>query len=99
MAEIAKSNLSKRELEQKLEWLLFQQSEHLKLHRIESNMGIMGSIFVAGMEMLEDTAKFKFGSLARSLVSFSTRKAELLKSELSGPAKEISYLLRARREF
>lgn len=99
MSEVTKSNLSKIELEQKLEWLLFQQSEHIRLHRMTSNLGVMGSVFVGGMEMLEDVAKFRLGNIARSLVSLSTRKAELLKSELSSPAKEISYLLRANKAF
>ena len=51
------------------------------------------------MEMLEDTAKLKLENLARSVVSFSTKKAELLKSKLSGPSKEVSYLLRVRKMF
>jgi hypothetical protein len=99
MAEIARSDLSRKELEQKLDWLMFQQSEHLRVHRIAAGNGAMGSIFVGGMEMLEDAAKFRLGKIAKALVSLTGRRTELLKSELSAPAKELSYLLRAEEAF
>ncbi len=99
MVEATKSNGSRKELDQKLEWLLFQQAEHLRIHRVTSRMGIMGSIFVGGMEMMEDAIKLRLGNMAKSLVSVSARRAELLKSELSTPAKELSYLLAVQKKF
>jgi hypothetical protein len=99
MVEATKSDGSRKELDQKLEWLLFQQTEHLRIHRLTSRMGVMGSVFVGGMEMMEDAIKLRLGRIAKSLVSVSTRRAELLKSELSSPAKELSYLLAVQKRF
>ncbi|MGJ4995714.1 hypothetical protein ACQR0Z_14910 [Bradyrhizobium sp. HKCCYLS3077] len=99
MAETSRMQLPLREAEEKLEWLLFQQSQHLKAHRIESTMGTFGAVFVATVEALENLARIRWGKVARDIVALTNRRAELLKSEMAGPARELNFIIRAKDQF
>jgi hypothetical protein len=99
LGDVARQGLSAGEAEEKLEWLLFQQEQHLRVHRIASTRRSIGAVFVASAEILEDLVRMKWTKAAKGIVSIVNGKMELLKSEISGPAKEITYIIRARREF
>jgi hypothetical protein len=99
LGDVARQGLSAKEAEEKLEWLLFQQEQHLRVHRIASTRRSIGAVFVASAEILEDLVRMKWTKAAKGIVSIVDGKAELLKSEISGPAKEITYIIRARKEF
>jgi hypothetical protein len=99
MADVARQNLSAIEAEQKLEWLMFQQAQHLRVHKITANSRSFGAVFVAAVEVLENLLKIKWGKAAQGIISIMDGQTELLKSEISGPAKEVNYLIKAKQTF
>ena len=58
-----------------------------------------GGTFVAAAEIMEDLVKIKWGKAAGAVVSIFDRRLELMKAELSNPAKEISYIVKAQERF
>jgi hypothetical protein len=97
--ELAQQKLSRKEAEDKLDWLLFERSQHLKAHRMAYNLDAFGGVFAASMEIIEDLLKVKWGRAARGVVSLVNRKANLMKLEMEGPNKEIHYLVKLREKF
>jgi len=98
-ADLAQQKLSRSEIEQKLEWLLFQRRQHLRSHKIAYNLDALGSILVTSAEILEDLLKIKWGKAARGVISLAHRKTHLMKLEMDSPGKEIEYLLKAEKAF
>ena len=99
MAEISKQTLSPKELEEKLDWLLFKREQHIKAHKIRCNFGTFGAAFVASMSILEDLAKIRWGKAAEGIVSLTNRKAELMRLEIESPNIELNYILKVREKF
>jgi hypothetical protein len=99
MSELVQCKLSPVEIEDKLEWLLFQRSQHLKAHRLAHNLDAFGGVFVASVEIIEDLIKVKWGKAARGMLALANRKAQLMKLEMEDPGKEIHYLLKMRDRF
>src|SRR5205807_1420348 len=99
MSDVARQGLTIKEAEQKLDWLLFQQAQHLKIHKIAANRRSFGAVFVASAEILESLLKINWGKAAQGIVSIIDGGTELLKSEISGPAKEVNYLIKVQHQF
>jgi hypothetical protein len=104
MGEVARQKLTANEARDKLDWLLFQHQKHLKVHKLSVRRGILGSTFVAGAEILGNLADLTttlkwVKSAVGAAVSISDRKLELMKAELSNPAKEITYIVKAQEQF
>ncbi len=99
MSEMARSELTPAEAEQKLEHLISQYQRHLKLHRMKTNTGTLETIVTTGAEVLGDLASFKWGKAAETLFSLRRRKVALLEAELTAPGNEVAYILKARETF
>jgi len=91
--------LSQQEMRDKLEWALHQYSEHLHLHRIKANTGILRTLVVGGAEALESLLKFKFKNAAELIFSARSRKLSLLEAEANAPERELAYIHSARARF
>lgn len=99
MNEVARAKLTASEVEEKLEYLINQFQQHMNIHRLKANTGVLETIVVTGAEFLEDLAKFKWGKLAKSLFSFKHRRIALMEGELKAPGSEIAYIVKAKEAF
>jgi len=99
MNEIARAKLTPLEIEQKLEWLLHEYQQHMKLHRMKTNASALETIIVSGAEFAENLAKLQFGKLAKGLFSIRHRKLALLEGELKSPGREIAFISKAQKLF
>lgn len=99
MNEVARAKLTPLEIEQKLEYQIDQYQQHLKLHKLKTNVGALETIVVASAEFLEDLVKCKWGKLAKGLFSLKHRRLALMEGELTAPGNEIAYIVRAKEIF
>jgi hypothetical protein len=90
---------SEAEATQEIEWLLADYEEHMKVHRMKINRGMLETVIVTGAEIAEDLAKFKWGKLAKGLFSASHRKIELMETEMKAPGRELAYISSVRERF
>jgi hypothetical protein len=95
MSEMARSELTPPEAEQKLEHLISQYQRHMELHRMKTNRGTLETIVTTGA----DFVSFKWGKAAETLFSLSRRKIALLEAELTAPGNEVAYIVKARETF
>jgi hypothetical protein len=99
MSEVARAQLSPSELEEKLEYLIEQYRQHMKLHRMKTNIGTLETVVTTSAEVLGDLVSFKWGKAAEALFSLKRRREELLEGELTSPGNEVAYIVKARETF
>jgi hypothetical protein len=99
MNEISRNKLSPIEIEQKLEFLLDQYNQHIKIHRMKANAGTFQTIITTGAELLGDVVSFKWGKAAEALFSLKHRNIALVEGELTAPGNEVAYIVKAQDTF
>lgn len=99
MNDIARAKLPPNEIQEKIEWLLYDYQRHLHLHKMKSNASAFETIMVAGAELLENLVKLNWGTVAKGMFSLRHRKIALLEKEMTAPGSELAYVFAARRRF
>lgn len=97
--EVARNQLTPLEVEQKLEYLMDQYRQHMRLHRMRTNAGVLETVVVSSAELLEDLVKIKWGKIAKGLFTFRQRKVALLEGELKSPGSEVAYIIKAQEDL
>lgn len=99
MSEVTRAGLTPAEVEEKLEYLINQYRQHMRLHRMKTNVSTLETIITAGAEFLGDMLSFKWGKAAEALFSLRRREVALLEGELTAPGNAIAYIIKARETF
>jgi hypothetical protein len=99
ITDMVHGDLTSSELSEKLEYLLHEYGQHMKLHQMKANAGVFQTITTFGAELAENLMKLKLRNTADLLFSAKTRKIALLEAELNAPGREIAYIFRARERF
>jgi hypothetical protein len=99
MSEIAKEQISPAEITEKLEWSLYEYENHMKLHHMKVNYGILRTLVTAGTGVVENLIKFSWSKAAELLFSVHDRKLALLEAEAGAPGRELAYIVAAREKF
>jgi hypothetical protein len=99
MNEIARVEMPHAELEEKVEYLIHEYTEHMKLHRMKINTGMLETVVTTAAEVVGDLVSLKWGHAARALFSLNHRKIALLEAERAAPGREIAYIVRAKEAF
>jgi hypothetical protein len=99
MNEVAREGLTPLELEEKLEWLLFDYKRHLDLHKLKTQVSRLETIVITAAEVLENATKLNFGKLAKGLFSLRQQRIDMLESELTLPGSEVAYIFEANELF
>jgi hypothetical protein len=97
--KMSASQNSLTEIQDELEYLLYQYEKSLKLHNIKFRRGILQSIIVGTAEVAENVAKLNFSGIAKKLFSIHEEKTALLQLELDAPGKELAYIAKAKEVF
>jgi hypothetical protein len=95
MSEVARAALPPAELEEKLEYLMNQYDQHMKLHHMKTNDGTVETIVVT----LADALSLSWGKAAQALFSLKRRQVSLLEGELTSPGNEVAYIVKAKEKF
>jgi hypothetical protein len=93
------SNLSVREIEDKLEHELFLFDQHMRLHRMKHTTGTFETIVIMGAEIVENLVRLKFSNVAKLAFSVRRSQLDLMQAEITSPGQELAYLYRARTKF
>lgn len=99
MSEVARGDLTPREVEEKLEYLLSRYSRHMEVHKMKSNTTMFETVVVTTADVLGNLASFQWGKAARALFSFKHRRVDLLEGELKAEGSEVAYIMKARNVF
>lgn len=92
ISEIAKSNMSIKEMEEKLEYLLSEYSNHMDLHKLEYHMGKFETLVTVSLSLIENIAQIKLSKASKVLFDLNRTKLKLLKAENEAPGKEVAFI-------
>jgi hypothetical protein len=99
ITDVAKSNLSPIEIEEQLEWLMYDYERRMKLHKMKYKTGVLETIITTSLTFLENFVKFKWSEAAKSLFSLRHKRIDLMEAEINSPGAEVSYIVKAKEEF
>lgn len=97
--DLSISNFSIPEMEEKLEYLLNDYENRLRLHRIKYNLTTVETVVTTTGYLLENLLKLKFGEIAKMFFSFRKDNIQLMQSELDLQGKEIAFINKANESF
>jgi len=92
MIDISRSQYSGKEIEEKFEYLLNEYEQHLKLHQLKYNSGILETIIVTGAELLETLATFKWSETVKLAFNILKDNVEMMEAEMNTPGREVAYI-------
>jgi len=90
--ETSKKEYSDKEIEQKLDYLLIEYSKHLEIHQLKYNLGIVETLVVTSLEIIESLVKLNFSKAAKVLFDLGKQNVNLLDAEQKLTGKEIAYI-------
>ncbi len=99
MQDIARKDYSKKEIEERIEHLIYEYEKHLTFHKLKYNHSKLRVFVTTTLDVFENTIKLKWGEVAKTLFSIKEKKYDLLQSEMTAPGKEIAYLSNTNSSF
>jgi len=87
--------LLKLELEDSLE----SYSEHMRLHGIKANKGVLQTLVTLTADVLDSLLHVRFSNAANAIFAFRDRKIALLEAEMSAPGRQVAYIAHAVKAF
>jgi hypothetical protein len=99
MSEVARSKLTPAEVEERLEYLMDLYQNHMRVHRMKTNAGVLETLVTTGTEFMGGLLSSRWGKAAQALFSLQKRKVALLEGELLSPGREVAYIVKARGQF
>lgn len=99
ISNISTKNLSSIEIEDELESLINDFQEHMKLHRMKTNLETLEVMVKAPLEILENLIKLRLSKIPEPLFALKKRQINLLEAELNAPGREISYIIKTQEAF
>ena len=97
--DIGRKDLSSTEIQQKLEELLFEHQQHMKLHKLEARNMAFRTILRLPFEIAENIPRLKFTKIFDSLCNFRLGRLDLLKAEKASPGRRVAYVTRIAERF
>jgi hypothetical protein len=97
--DIAKTNVSADELEDKVSWLLYDYGNHMRVYEAKICRNALDTLIVSTAEFVEDVVKLRLSKLAKGLLSVSARQAEIDAVELKAAGRELAYISHIAKEL
>ncbi len=99
IADLAQTDLSVNELEDKIEYAFQQYEKHLQINKMKFKKSVLETVVVQGSELLENLIKLKIGKIAKEIFEYKQLEINVLESELNAAGKEIAYINRIEKKF
>lgn len=99
IADLATTDLSVNELEDKIEYAFDQYEKHLQINKMKYEKSLIETIVVKGSELVENLVKLKIGKIAKEFFDYKQLEINVLESELNAAGKEIAYINSIEQNF
>jgi len=98
-ADVAKGKLTGREVADKLQYLIAEYEEQLRLLRLNESRGRLEIVSTTIAEIAEHVVHLNVGTAAKTLFALRHEKTNLLSSERKLIGREVSYVVEAAKNF
>lgn len=86
-------------VEEELQYLMSAFEDHLRLHRMKAERGMLQTVLTVPLEVAEALVKLRWSDAVKPLFSIRTGKVALMEAERSAPGREVAYITKARQHF
>lgn len=90
--DIGKMGFTEKEIEQKLDFLLKEYEEQIKLHNMKYELNTFETVAMISLEVIENIAKLSFSKAAKVLFELGKEELKLLEAEHKFTGKEVALL-------
>lgn len=97
--EISRDNYSDKEIEQKLDYLLHEYQNQLKIHKMKYHLGTVESIVTVSLEVIESIVKLNFSKAAKLIFDLRRLQLTLSEAEDQFKGKEIAIIQKINEKF
>ncbi|WP_417198084.1 hypothetical protein [Bizionia sp.] len=99
MQDISRKDYSHKEINERIEHLVYEYETHLRLHKLKFGHGSMRVFVTSALEVLENLATLKLSKVVDSIYSLQTKEINLLEAQLTAPGKEVAYIIDANNKL
>lgn len=92
ITEVSNTKMSVKEMEEKIEYLLLEYSNHMNIHKIEYRIGKFETLLTASLSFLENIATLKLSEASKVIFDLNRTELRLLKAENEAPGKEVAFI-------
>lgn len=92
ISEIGSTNISAKEIEQKLEFLMMEYTNHLDFHKLKYSNGVIETIITTSLSIIENVLQLKLSDASKVIFDLSKKQIDLLESERNAVGKEVAYI-------
>ncbi|RDI15893.1 hypothetical protein [Flavobacterium sp. AG291] len=90
--EVSKENLSTKEIEQKLEYLLEEYTQQFLLHKMKYTLSSFESFITLTADTIENLARLKFGAVAKTIFDIQKSDIAFLEAETNFAGREVALI-------
>lgn len=92
ISEIGNTKISAKEVEQKLDFLLTEYSNHLDFHKLKYSQGVIETIITTSLSIIENVLQLKLSDASKVIFDIKRKRIDLLESERNALGKEVAYI-------
>lgn len=92
ITNISKSNLSLKEIEDKIEYLQDQYSQSLNFHKLKYDISVLEIFCVTAATVIENISTLKFSKAVKTIFELNKKEILLIEAEKQFKGREISYI-------
>ncbi len=99
MTDISKTNLTEKEIAQKLDSLLEEYVYHMSIHKLRHKVAKAHWLIIPSMEFVESFPFIKFSKAAKAVFELELNRISLFDAENKAVGREIAYIQRLNEYF
>jgi len=95
--ELSKANHTEKEIEQKIDHLLFEYADQVKVHELKYKAGRIETIVTTPLEIIENLARLNFSKAAKAIFDVRKKKIALLEEEQKFTGRELALIYKLQK--
>lgn len=95
----SKQEATYNNLFEELTYYCAKYEEHIRLHKMKLTNGVLETLLMIPVEMIEGVIRLKPTKTLDALFKFKKQKVQLLEQEMKAPGRDLAYILKARDRF
>ncbi len=99
MNTVVRKTTKPHEIEEEILTLNDQYQEHMRLHKMKHQTGVLRTLITVPLDVLEELVPLKFSSALDAALAFRERKLALTEAEMQAPGRNVAYIVRAQDAF
>jgi|GEM_PF-3785015 len=99
MISLSKETMTENEMHERVEYLLNEYEQQLKLHKAKLERSTLETILLTTAEVAENAVRLKFSTALKAILDINKKQIELLEAERKFNGREVAYIHKIKTEL